>query len=186
MDINLINNMLLQGKTVKEIRQELGVSEKRFQKEIKTLGYKFNQKTKMYIKAVEQPTDILKEFDIDNIDTTTKATTQTTTPTTTNITKEMPTATLTTTQATTVDYLTENIGLIKQLLENYKRNTKSNNKDIIINLVSDKHLDPKPKSIRINEFVWRDWQEFTKDLTFSKSDLISQALKEFMKNHQIK
>lgn len=175
MDINYINSLLKEGKTVKDVRATLGISEKKFQKEIKELGYKFDQKTKRYIEVIKLHTDVLKKCNIDNVDTTTEATTTPATNTTT----------LTTTQATTVDYLTENIGLIKQLLENYKRNTEANdNKDIIINLVSDKHLNPKPKSVRINEFVWRDWLEFTKDLTFSKSDLISQALKEFMENHK--
>ena len=91
---------------------------------------------------------------------------------------------MTTTQSTTVNYLTENIDLIKELLENYKRTTETNASDIVINLVSDKHLNTKPKSVRINEFVWRDWIEFTKDLTFNKGDLVSQALIEFMKNHK--
>ena len=173
MDINLINNMLLEGMTVKEIRQSLGISEKKFQKEIKELGYKFNQKEKAYIKVNEPITEPLNGELIDSFKETTKPTTKETTTSTT----------LTTTQTTTIDYLVDNIDLIKQLLENYKRNTQSNNTDIIINLISDKHLNPKPKSIRINEFVWRDWQEFIKDLTFNKGDLISMALKEFMENH---
>lgn len=173
MDINLINNMLLEGMTVKEIRQSLGISEKKFQKEIKELGYKFNQKEKAYIKVNEPITEPLNGELIDSLKETTKPTTKETTTSTT----------LTTTQTTTIDYLVDNIDLIKQLLENYKRNTQSNNTDIIINLISDKHLNPKPKSIRINEFVWRDWQEFIKDLTFNKGDLISMALKEFMENH---
>lgn len=173
MDINLINNMLLEGMTVKEIRQSLGISEKKFQKEIKELGYKFNQKEKAYIKVNEPITEPLNGELIDSLKETTKPTTKETTTSTT----------LTTTQTTTIDYLVDNIDLIKKLLENYKRNTQSNNTDIIINLISDKHLNPKPKSIRINEFVWRDWQEFIKDLTFNKGDLISMALKEFMENH---
>lgn len=173
MDINLINNMLLEGMTVKGVRQSLGISEKKFQKEIKELGYKFNQKEKAYIKANKPITEVLNGELIDSSKETTKPTTKETTTSTT----------LTTTQTTTIDYLVDNIDLIKQLLENYKRNTQSDNKDIIINLISDKHLNPKPKSIRINEFVWRDWQEFIKDLTFNKGDLISMALKEFMENH---
>ena len=173
MDINYINSLLQEGKTVKEIRETLSLSEKKFQKEIKELGYKYNQKEKCYIKVYEPITEVLDNEPIKDIITTTKPTTNETTSTTT----------LTTTQTTTIDYLTDNLEVLKQLLESYKRNTESNNRDIIINLINDKHLDPKPKSIRINEFVWRDWQEFTKDLTFSKSDLISQALVEFMKNH---
>ena len=49
MDINNINELLREGKTVKEIRELLGYSEKKFQKEIKNLGYKFDQRLKQYI-----------------------------------------------------------------------------------------------------------------------------------------
>lgn len=170
MDIKHINELLQKGKSVKEVRETLGIPEKKYQRAIKDLGYKYNQSKKLYINVLDRG--------IDTNDNSIIATTQATTERTT-----VPT-TLTTTQATTIDYLTDNLDALMQLLENYKRNTEAtNNKDIIINLISDKHLDPKPKSIRINEFVWREWQEFTKNLTFSKSDLISQALVEFMKNH---
>ena len=49
MDILLINDYLKQGKTVKEIREILGYSEKAYQKKIKELGYKYNQKEKQYV-----------------------------------------------------------------------------------------------------------------------------------------
>lgn len=173
MDIKYINSLLQEGKSVKDVRETLGISEKKFQKEIKALGYKYNQKERLYISAYKPITEVLETEPIKDIVVDTKPTTKETTSTTT----------LTTTQSTTIDYLTDNLDVLKQLLENYKRNTTYDDKGIYINLVSDKHLDPKPKSIRINEFVWREWQEFTKDLTFSKSDLISQALLEFMKNH---
>ncbi len=171
MDIEIINRMLKEGKTVKEVRESLGIPEKKFQRNIKDLGYKYNQSKRLYINVLDTGIDT---EDTDII-TTTKATTH---PTTTN-------TTLTTTQATTIDYLTDNLDVLMQLLESYKRNTEANNSSsIIINLDNDKHLDPKPKSIRINEFVWREWQEFTKNLTFNKSDLISMALKEYMENHK--
>lgn len=170
MDIEKINMMLQEGKTVKAVRESLGIPEKKFQKTVKELGYKYNQSKRLYINVLDSG--------IDTRDSNILPTTQTTTDNTT------APSTLTTTQTTTIDYLTDNIELLKQLLESYKRNTEANNsKDIIINLDNDKHLDPKPKSIRINEFVWRDWQEFTKDLTFSKTDLISMALKEYIEKH---
>lgn len=170
MDINYINALLKEGKTVKEVRSILELSEKSFQKQIKELNYKYNQKIRQY----EPFTEVLAS----NLSNTSNATTKSTTEATTNST------TLTTTEQTTLKYLDSNIEIIKQLLENYKRNTNNTNKDIVINLINDKHLNPKPKSIRINEFVWRDWLEFTKDFTFTKSDLISQALLEFMQNHK--
>lgn len=177
MDINYINSLLQEGKSVKDVREALGVSEKKFQKGIKALGYKYNQKERLYISVYKPITEVLDKEPIKDIIATTKPTTKPTTKKTTS------TTTLTTTQSTTIDYITDNLDVIKQLLENYKRNTTYDDKGIYINLVSDKHLNPKPKSLRINEFVWREWQEFTKDLTFSKSDLISQALLEFIKNH---
>ena len=178
MDIEIINRMLKEGKTVKEVRESLGIPEKKFQKTVKYLGYKYNQSKRLYINVLDNGIDTSE----DNIVATTESTTNSATA---DIIPKNNSTTLTTTQTTTIDYLTENIDLLKQLLENYKRNTEAtNNKDIVINLVNDKHLDPKPKSIRINEFVWRDWQEFTKDLTYSKSDLISMALVEFMNNHK--
>lgn len=174
MDIEIINRMLKEGKTVKEVRESLGIPEKKFQKTVKDLGYKYNQSKRLYINVLDNGIDTSE----DNIVATTESTTN-------SATADIIPKNNSTTQTTTIDYLTENIDLLKQLLENYKRNTEAtNNKDIVINLVNDKHLDPKPKSIRINEFVWRDWQEFTKDLTYSKSDLISMALVEFMNNHK--
>lgn len=170
MDIKYINELLQKGKTVKEVRSILGVSEKLFQKKIKELGYKYNQKNKQY----EVIGEVLNPLSSNSPSTTTNPTTKsTTTPTT-----------ISTTEATTIKYLSENIDILKQILENYKRTTTSNNKNIVINLVNDKHLKPAPKSIRINEFVWRDWLEFTKDLPFSKGDLVSQALIEFIEKYK--
>ena len=67
MDINKINNLLKQGKSVSEIRDILGIKEKNFQKEIKRLGYKYRQKTRQYelvttndksmTKVTEEPTE---------------------------------------------------------------------------------------------------------------------------------
>ena len=44
LDINYINELLRQGNTVKDIRTELNISEKLFQRQIKELGYKYNIK----------------------------------------------------------------------------------------------------------------------------------------------
>ena len=48
MDITHINKLLSEGKTVSEVRKIVGLSEKKFQKEVKDLCYKFNQKLKQY------------------------------------------------------------------------------------------------------------------------------------------
>lgn len=48
MNINQINILLKQGKSVSEVRNILEVGKRKFQKEIKKLGYKYNQKIKQY------------------------------------------------------------------------------------------------------------------------------------------
>lgn len=172
LDIQYINNLLAEGKTVKEVRSILDLGEKSFQKQIKKQGYKYNQKIKQY----EPITELIEAQQTNISDTTTKSTTEVTTIS----------PTLSTTEQTTVKYLDDNIELLKQLLENYKRSVASEGRnDIIINLINDKHLKPKPKTIRINEFVWQDWLEFTKDLqNYNKGDLVSQALIEFMQKYK--
>lgn len=118
--INYFNDKLREGQTVIRIREDIGIGEKGWQKEVKNNGYKYDTKSKMYMKN--------------------RATTESTTTSTTS--------------------------------------------NIVINLVDDKHLNPKPKSIRINEFIYQDWQKFCEEnKLYSKQELISMALKEYMENH---
>lgn len=187
LDIDYINELLLEGKSVKEIRSILNLGEKKFQKQIKNQGYKYNQKIKKYefINTVQnEDCEITTET---TTITTTEGTTDTTTTAPTTIKKETtPSTTITTTEKNTIKYLNDNIELLKQLLDNYKRTLSTEGRnDIVINLISDKHLKPKPKTIRINEFVWQDWLDFTKDFpNYNKGDLVSQALIEFMEKYK--
>ena len=85
-------------------------------------------------------------------------------------------------------YLENNFEVLQEFLEKYKSTTRATTETttnhIIINLVDDKHLNPKPKSIRINEFVYQDWQQFCETKHYSKQDLISMALKEYMDKYK--
>ena len=171
MDINNINDLLREGKTVKEIRELLGYSEKKFQKEIKSLGYKFDQKIKQYINS-----DIVK---LSNSNSNTLCnTTCNTVPTTEIINKS---------DKENLNFLGENIETLKEMLMYYKRNKESNtnNTGIVIDLIDDKHKDNgKPKSVRVNYFIWEEWKEFTSKNSFSSKDLISMALKEYMDKYK--
>ena len=171
MDINNINDLLREGKTVKEIRELLGYSEKKFQKEIKSLGYKFDQKIKQYINS-----DIVK---LSNSNSNTLCnTTCNTVPTTEIINKS---------DKENLNFLGENIETLKEMLMYYKRNKESNtnNNGIVIYLIDDKHKDNgKPKSVRVNYFIWEEWKEFTSKNSFSSKDLISMALKEYMDKYK--
>ena len=171
MDINNINELLREGKTVKEIRELLGYSEKKFQKEIKNLGYKFDQRLKQYINN-----DIVKLSDSNS--NTLCNTTCNTAPSTEIINKS---------DKENLNFIGENIEILKEMLMYYKRNKESNtnNNGIVIDLIDDKHKDNgKPKSVRVNYFIWEEWKEFTSKNSFSSKDLISMALKEYMDKYK--
>lgn len=168
LDINAkveyLNAKLKEGKTVIRIREDIGISEKQLQREIKKGGFKYNQKLRQYL--------------------------PTTTSTTTNNLDVVPNNTLVVdkNKLNILKYLEENFSVLNEFIEKYKSTTEttttSTTQNIVINLVDDKHLSPKPKSIRINEFVYRDWQRFCEDNKYyPKQELISMALKEYMNNH---
>ena len=169
LNINFINELLQEGKSVKDIRTILQIGEKSFQKQIKKMNYKYNQKIRQYEPIGEVSCNSMINCS-SNRDKPVKI--------------ENRADFLTVKEKDTIQFLGENIDLIKQLLNNYKATTSHNKSDIVINLINDKKLNPKPKSVRINEYVWKDWLKFTKDLPFSKADLISQALVEFMERHK--
>ena len=57
--------------------------------------------------------------------------------------------------------------------------------EIFIDLEDDSEMSSSPKSVRVNYFVWEDWQRFCElNDEHSKKQLISMALKEFMEKHQ--
>lgn len=167
--INYLNKRLRDGYTVTRIREDIGIGEKALQKEIKANGYKYDNKLKQYISTTEDTTKATT-IDIKNgvVDKTTV------------VVHEQ--------QEQILSYLESNFDILKEFIEKYKStthsNTESNKSSIVINLVDDKHLTPKPKSIRINEFVYQDWQQFcNKNKFYSKQDLVSMALKEYMERH---
>lgn len=159
--INKINTKLKGGYTVTRIREDLGIGEKALQKIVKSSGYKYNPKLKQY-------TPVKDKNGLVVLDGTT--------------------STLQKNQIKILDYLGENFDVLVEFMEKYKATTQTTTESttnyITIDLVDDKHLNPKPKSIRINEFVYRDWQKFCSKQHYSKMDLISMALKEYMDKYK--
>lgn len=158
--INEINDKLKEGNTVIRIREDLGIGEKALQKLIKCSGYKYNPKLKQYT-PIENNNEL--------------------------VVLENTTNTLPKEQTKILDYLGENFDVLVEFMEKYKATTQTTTETptnyITIDLVDDKHLNPKPKSIRINELVYRDWQKFCDKQHYSKMDLISMALKEYMEKY---
>ena len=142
---------------------------KTFLKEIKENRYKFSQKLKQYIPNTESNTNKINPVLVEP---------------NTNVLLQDKYNSL---QVNTIDYLTDNISILKEIIDKYsntKLNTKSNT-GIVIDLVDDKHLKPKPKAVRINYFIYDEWQKFCdENKYFSKQDLISMALKEYMEKYK--
>lgn len=162
--INYFNSKLEEGLTVTKIREGIGIGEKSWQKEVKRNGYKYDNKAKIYLKI--------------------EGTTENTTIATTNNKFEL----LAEDPGEVSNYLIDNFSILKDIIEKYKSTTTSTTQSttnkIVINLVDDKHLSPKPKSIRINEFVYQDWQKFCEaNKMYSKQELISMALKEYIEKY---
>ena len=160
-----INNELRAGKKVDEIIKNIGMSDKQFRKFRTEKKYKFNQKTKQYIPTTGSTT---KPLEVSVVETNTNTL-------------------LTIEKANTLDYLSNNINILMDMIERFKTTTgyttEPTTNYITIDLIDDKHLKPKPKSIRINELVYKEWQEFCEKQHYSKMDLISMALKEYMEKY---
>lgn len=158
--IEYLNGKLREGQTVINIRKDIGIGEKALQREIKVNGYRYNNKERQYIP-------------------TTEATTISTTSVVDEDTFVVPKQ-----QQQILGYLENNFEVLQEFLEKYKSTTRATTNHIVISLVDDKHLNPKPKSIRINEFIYQDWQKFCDTKHYSKQDLISMALKEYMEKYK--
>lgn len=170
--ISYINAKLIEGQTVTKIRENLGIGEKALQREIKSNGYKYNSKLKQYVANTTSNTiSNTKNNDIVVLDCNTNP-----------ILKES--------QKKAINFLEENMEIFELLVEKFKSNTTSNtisNTDenkIIIDLIDDKHLNPKAKAFRVNMFVYKEWQEFCEKQRYSKQDLLSMAMKEYMEKYK--
>lgn len=84
--------------------------------------------------------------------------------------------------------LQEHIVLLEAQVKGLKEEIeKLEDSVIVIDLMDDTDLNASPKSIRINFFVWDEWQEFCdKNDQYSKKQLVSMALKEYMEKHNNK
>lgn len=171
--IEYLNNKLKEGQTVTRIREDIGIGEKALQREIKANKYRYSNKEKQYISTTEATTEALPTTVVDK-------------PT---IVGSENTFVVPKQQQQILGYLENNFEVLQEFLEKYKSTTRTTTETttnhIIINLVDDKHLNPKPKSIRINEFIYQDWQKFcNENKYYSKQDLISMALKEYIDKYK--
>lgn len=170
VNIYEINKMLQEGKSVKDIRTILNMGEKSFQRQIKKLGYKFNQKTKQYEKIEAQSitspskdysnkTGVMTQNDVtDNLD------------------------------IKKVADLVNNYDDIKELLEWFKNREYENS---IIEVIQDNRIEididteeAKRTTILVNKKIYDDFNMFCqRHKEYDKKDLLSMALKEYIQKY---
>lgn len=174
LDINYINE-LLKSMTVKEVRSELGVSEKLFQKEIKRLGYKYNQKTKQYDPIDYK--DNIKVIDCKSSDyeSNTKIIHDKDYKSNTNVidqSKEL--------DVNKVADLVEEYDTLKNIIKWFK--DKENTIDRIVIDLPD--AADKRTTILINEIIYNQFNQFCNNhKEYSKKDLMAMALLEYIRKY---
>lgn len=178
MDINYINDLLGKGKTVKEVRKILNKGEKKFQKEIKELGYKYNQKLKQYeyitnddnsmTNVSEISTDSIQQ-DIILVDDKGM---------TVNIQQDLK---------SNIINLANKYDKIQEVLNWFETRNDDKSMTEVIEVINQGIKINLPQSetirttIRINKNIWDNFDEFSKkNKEFNKQDLMAQALKEYM------
>ena len=78
-----------------------------------------------------------------------------------------------------INFLIEEIDILRNMVDKYKEN----NQVLIMDLPE---ADIKRTTIKVNEKIWNDFNKFAEEINYSKQDLLSFALSEFIKNHKIK
>lgn len=178
ININQINNLLKQGKSVTEIRNMLGVGENKFQKEIKKLGYKYNQKIKQY------------ELNTTNDNSMTKVTKE-------NNNDIKQDIILTADNSMTIDIqedlknniinLANDYSKIQEVIKWFDNRCSDESMTDVIEVINEGVKINLPESeiirttIRINEITWNKFKKFAEvHKEFNQQDLMAQALEDYM------
>lgn len=178
--ISYLNAKLSEGQTVIRIREDIGIGEKALQREIKANGYKYDNKSKQYI----------ANTDANKTANTVSNTNSNTQKKDIVVLDENTIPILKESQEIAINFLEENLEVFELIVEKFKANTMSNTTSntekntIIVDLIDDKHLKPQAKAFRVNMFVYKEWQEFCENQRFSKQDLLSMAMKEYMEKYK--
>ena len=181
MDINRINELLEEGKSVKEIRSIIGIGEKSFQRQIKESNYKYNQKIKRY----EPISEVLKAS------------------TTNNSNKEIKELTKANDKSMIFDIpgeiepedfknnlidLAINYDKIKKMLDDFEHTKSIQNVVEVVHQgikIDNPETEVERTTVRVGKNILKNWNEFCdQNKQYSKKDLLGQALIEFINKYK--
>lgn len=182
MDINYINLLLKEGKSVKEVREIIGVSEKVFQKEIKNLGYKYSQRLKQYesimtddnsVTRVIKSSKKIRQKDIMLDDDKSMMI---------DIQQDLK---------NNIVNLANDYEKIQEVLKWFENRSDDESRTEVIEVINEGIKINLPEAetirttIRINESTWNKFKEFSNNhKEFNQQDLMAQALEDYMDKHK--
>lgn len=173
LDINYINE-LLKSMTVKEVRSELGVSEKLFQKEIKRLGYKYNQKTKQYDLIDYKSNISVTDCKSSDYESNTKIIHDNNYKDNTNVIPKEASINK------AANLIVDEYDTLKSMIKWFK--DKENTIDRIVIDLPD--AADKRTTILINEIIYNQFNQFCNNhKEYSKKDLMAMALLEYIRKY---
>ncbi|MDB8803411.1 hypothetical protein PN294_14610 [Romboutsia sp. 1001216sp1] len=191
--INLVNKILKEGKTLTAFSEEVGLSRKTISKNFSKIGYKYSQSKKQYIL---ENTDIQageqKKYynNITGSNTKTTPEEESNIPVIQNITTNLE---ITSNQKNSLIYLIDNVDRIKAILdgpnEYYKDITESNiekKEDIVRDIYNFKQAkrDYRAKTLKLDVEVQKGFERIAEDL--KDSGVTQQELLNYILNQYIK
>lgn len=181
MDINYINKLLEQGKTVKEIREILGVGEKSFQKQIKKLGYKYNQKIRRYEPISEILETSLTNNSNNEIERLKKANDK-------SMIFDIPKEIEPEDFKNNIIDLAINYKKIKQMLDDFEHTKSIQNVVEVVHQgikIDNPETEVERTTVRVGKNILKKWNQFCdQNKQYSKKDLLGQALIEFIDKYK--
>ncbi|RDY27918.1 hypothetical protein CHL78_007905 [Romboutsia weinsteinii] len=89
-------------------------------------------------------------------------------------------------QVDNMKYFNENFDMFRAMIERFRLGQEQKStSDIVINLQDDSHLKRPPRPVRVDAFVDDELRQFCEDnKRFTKKELLSMAMKEYMSNHR--
>lgn len=191
--IEYVNNILKEGKTLTSFSEEIGISRKTISKNFSKAGYKYSQSKKQYIiENTEIEAREQKKYYSNITESNTKITPESSDniPVINNITTNLE---ITNNQKDRLTYLMDNADRIKALLdgsnEYYKDITESNmetKEDIVKEIYNFKQgkRDYRAKTLKLDVEVQKGFERIAEDL--KESGVTQQELLNYILNQYIK
>lgn len=191
--IEYVNNILKEGKTLTSFSEEIGISRKTISKNFSKAGYKYSQSKKQYIlENTEVEAGERKKYYSNITGSNTKTTPETNNniPVISNITTNLE---ITNNQKDRLTYLMDNADRIKALLdgsnEYYKDINESNmetKEDIVKEIYNFKQAkrDYRAKTLKLDVEVQKGFERIAEDL--KESGVTQQELLNYILNQYIK